>query len=65
MKLIKQKILLILAEKGLTKAALADRMGVTRQHLSTIMKRETCTPVTAGKLAKGLGVAVTEIVKED
>lgn len=65
MKLNKQKILVLLATQGLTKAALAERADISRQNISTILERGTCNPVTAGKLAKGLGVSVTEIVKED
>ena len=65
MKIDKQKILLLLAQRGLTKAALAELAGIARQNISTILERGTCNPVTAGKLAKGLGVPVAEIVKED
>lgn len=57
------KIETILAEKGMTKAALADSCGVCRQNISTIIRRGTCEPKTAGKLAAGLGVAVSEIVE--
>lgn len=57
------KIEIILAEKGMTKAALADSCGVCRQNISTIIRRGTCEPRTAGKLAAGLGVAVSEIVE--
>ena len=57
-----QKIMLILAEKGLTKKAFAERSGVSRQNISTILCRGTCEPVTAGKLATGLGVSVSEFM---
>ena len=53
-----------LAELGLTKTALAERCGVSRQNISTIVHRGTCEPRTAGKLAKGLGVELVEILKE-
>ena len=33
-----------------------------RQNISAIIKRGTCEPKTAGKLAVGLGVPVAEIV---
>jgi DNA-binding XRE family transcriptional regulator len=65
MKIDKQKILLLLAQRGLTKAALAELAGIARQNISAILERGTCNTVTAGKLAKGLGVPVAEIVKED
>lgn len=58
------KIEMMLAERGLTKAAYATRCGISRQNVSTIIKRGTCEPKTAGKLAAGLGVSVAEITKE-
>ena len=52
-----------LAELGLTKTALAERCGVSRQNISTIVRRGTCEPRTAGKLAKGLGVELADIIE--
>ena len=52
-----------LAELGMTKSALAERCGVSRQNISTIVRRGTCEPRTAGKLAKGLGVELVEILE--
>ena len=65
MKIDTKKVVLILAEQGLTKTALAERSGMSRQNISTILGRGTCEPATAGRLAKGLGVSVAEITKED
>ena len=53
----------MLAERGLTKAAYAKRCGISRQSISTIVRRGTCEPKTAGKLAAGLGVPVAEIIE--
>lgn len=58
------KIETLLAERGMTKAELATNSGVSRQSVSTVIRRGTCTPPTAGKLARGLGVRVTDILKE-
>ena len=55
------KIEIMLAERGMTKAALAGTSGISRQSVSTIIKRGTCEPKTAGKLASGLGVTVATI----
>ena len=63
MKISATRIDTILAERGMTKAALADRCGVSRQNISTIIRRGTCEPRTAGKLAAGLGVLVTDIME--
>lgn len=54
-----------LAEMGITKAVLAERCGVSRQNISTIIRRGTCEPKTAGKLAMGLGVDVVEILGKE
>ena len=55
------KIELIMAEKGLTKSAMSEKCGVSRQNISN---KGTCEPRTAGRLATGLGVNVTEILAE-
>ena len=54
-----------LAERGLTKAAYAANCGISRQSISTIIRRGTCEPKTAGKLAVGLGVPVADIIREE
>ena len=57
------KIETLLAERGMTKKDLADACGISRQNISTIVRRGTCEPKTAGKLAAGLGVLVTDIME--
>lgn len=59
-----QRIEMMLAERGLTKSAYAESCGISRQNVSTIIRRGTCEPKTAGKLAAGLGVDVADIIKE-
>ena len=54
----------LLAERGMTKAQLAQSCGMCRQNVSTIIRRGTCEPKTAGKLAAGLGVPVSELIEE-
>lgn len=54
----------MLAERGLTKKAYAANCGISRQNVSTIIRRGTCEPKTAGKLAAGLGISVADIIKE-
>lgn len=60
-----RRIETLLAERGMTKAALSDRCGISRQNVSTIIRRGTCEPRTAGKLAAGLGVPVAEIIDKE
>ena len=64
MKINTRRIMQILAEQGLTKSELSSKSGVSRQQISVILVRGTCTPITAGKLAIGLGVPVVEIMEE-
>lgn len=53
----------ILAERRMTKATLAKICGISRQNISTIVRRGTCEPKTAGKLADGLGVPLADILE--
>lgn len=64
MRISKEKIECIMAAKGLTVADTADKSGISRQNFSTIRLRGTCAPATAGKIARGLGVDVTEIIEK-
>ena len=64
MNLNTQRIETILAERGMTKAVLARLCHISSQNISTIISRGTCEPRTAGKLAAGLDVSVTEIIKQ-
>ena len=65
MKVSVTKIEMLLANHGMTKKALAEQSGISRQNISTIVRRGTCEPITAGKLAKGLGVAIEEIIEKE
>lgn len=58
------QIKLFMAEQEINQTILAERAGVSRQNISTMLARGTCSIVNAGKLAKALGVDVAEIVKE-
>ena len=58
------KIETLLAERGMTKAALSESCGISRHNISTIIRRGTCEPKTVGKLALGLGVPVAELIEE-
>ena len=64
MKLNKFKLYLLQAEQGLTGAELAQKAGMSRQNFSTVRQRGTCTPVTAGKIARALGVPVEALMMD-
>lgn len=51
-----------LARQGLTQAELAKRSGTTRQALSTLIRRGTCEPRTAGKIAAALNIPVEDLI---
>lgn len=65
MKICKEKIEFIMAKHSISPAILSERSGISRQSISTIKNRGTCTPITAAKLAFGLGVEVEEIIKKE
>ncbi len=57
-----KRIEMILAEKGMTKTELSKNCGISRQNISILIRRGTCEPKTAAKLASGLGIPVGEII---
>ena len=59
-----KRIEAMMAEQGLTKKAIAEKCSISAQNISTIIRRGTCEPKTAGKLAAGLGVSVTDILQD-
>lgn len=59
------KIKLIMAEMEISQTVLAERAGISKQNISLILSRGTCTITNAGRIAKALGVEVREIVRED
>ena len=63
MKINTIKIKIILAEAEMTKADFAEKCGLSRQGFCKILTRGTCELRTAGKIAKALGVPVSEIVE--
>lgn len=63
MEICRTKFETLLARSGLTQAELAARCGMQRQNLSAIIRRGSCTPKTAGRVAAGLCVDVTELLR--
>lgn len=64
MRLSKKKIKLIMARNELSTAELAKRCGLTRQRVCCIFNSVSVRPETAGKIARALGVDVTEIIED-
>lgn len=65
MKIDTWKVKLIMAKNGWTRVDVAAFGDFTNQTFGNILKEGTCTPKIAGKLAKGLGVEITDIVIQD
>lgn len=63
MKLRSREIKLIMARSLLTQQKLSDLSGLSRQSISTILCRGSCSVVNAGRLAAALGVDVEEIAE--
>lgn len=65
MKISKQRIQFYMAEQRLTTKKLAEKIGMMPQNLSGILSRGSCQPVTAARIADGLGVDVADIVEKE
>lgn len=63
MKLSKAKIRLAMARACIGVNELPERSGVSLSTIRLALAGKTILPATAGKLAKGLGVDVTEIIE--
>lgn len=64
MKLNEQKILSYMAEKNWNNTMLSKESEVSRQTISYILSGKTCSPITAGKIAKALEIPVKEIMED-
>ena len=65
MKIDRNRIETIMAERQMTLGQLSVASGIAKQNISTIIRRGSCYPKTAGKLAKGLCVPVIEIAGKE
>lgn len=59
------KFQLALANSGLTIGQAAERAGISRQRYSVILNQKRVTPQAASKIAKSVGVDVTEIIETE
>lgn len=64
MRIDRIKLITEMARQDVTSIQLAERAGVSRVTVSALRCGKTCTAETAGKIARALGVDVTEIVEE-
>ena len=59
------KFEIALANSGLTIGQAAERAGLSRTRYNAILNQKKVTPQAAGKIAKGLGVAVEQIIETE
>lgn len=64
MKLDTRKVKLAWARTEKTAAQLAREYGCTQQGMISILNKKSVTPSTVGRLARVLGVDVTEIIED-
>lgn len=58
------KLLVVMAEKSMNYSELAERAGIARQTVSEVLGDRPCRFDTLGKIARALGVQVSELIKE-
>lgn len=65
MKISDAKFNLALANSGLTIGQAAEQAGISRQRYAMILNQKRVTPQAAGKIAKGVGVKVEQIIETE
>lgn len=58
-----RKFSIALANSGLTIGEVAERAGMSRQRFYMVLNSKRATAQAIGKVARGLGVDVTEIIE--
>ena len=65
MKISDAKFDIVLANSGLTIGQAAERAGISRVRYAAILNQKRVTPQAAGKIAKGVGVTVEQIIETE
>lgn len=52
----------LMLEKHLPLTKVAEQVGIKKESLATILRTGTCSPITAGRLARVLGIEVWELI---
>ena len=65
MRINERKFEIALANSGLTIGQAAERAGVSRQRYAMILNQKNVTPQAVGKIAKGVGVDVLDIIETE
>ncbi|WP_373483307.1 helix-turn-helix domain-containing protein [Acetobacterium sp.] len=64
MRIDKIKIMVVMAKQGLNQLQLAEKTGMSRGNLSTIVNGKRCKVETVIKIATALGVDYSELLEE-
>ncbi len=65
MRINAKRLYVLMAERELTRTALQQLSGVSRQGIWSALAKGSCSePRTVGKLAKALNVPVEELIEE-
>ena len=54
-----------MARQAMTKTSLAEKSGMSRNRLNVVLNSKKVTPATVGRIAKALGVDVTDILEDE
>lgn len=65
MKVDKKKLYIAMARAELNRDTLASKAGMPIPTVCNVYQRGSCKPATAGKIAKALGIDVTEILADE
>lgn len=65
MRISDAKFNIALANSGLTIGQAAERAGISRVRYASILNQKRVTPQAAGKIAKGVGVKVEQIIETE
>ena len=63
MRIDREKLAAALAGRGLKVYELAERSGLSRGTVTAIKNGKSCSKETAGKLAKGLGLYLDQLLE--
>lgn len=64
MKISKTRLEIAMARAELNRNTLAEKAGLPIPTICNVYQRGSCKPATAGRIAKALGVDVTEIIED-
>lgn len=65
MKVSRNKISRLMGANLMTQAGLAKAADVSRATINATLGKGSCSPETAGKIAKALGVAPVDIIETE